>query len=151
MVCAVYNSNPKKKEKQQQQKELRKTESIAGNPEKYATKMQCAMHVVHTGSQSHIPAPAPARTHPHTHSHAVGCTNFSVAYFVALEIFMAICQASDARQEEPAKCEAKCGANGIVALKCGQRRTKTTQERATTKEKYKERDREGQREGEKCG
>lgn len=115
------------------------------NPEKYATKMQCAMHVPHTGSPSHIPAPARIPTHPHTHSHAVGCTNFSVAYFVALEIFMAICQASDARQEEPAKCEAKCGANGIVALKCGQRRTKIVQERATTKVRPKEKDRERER------
>jgi len=58
----------------------------------------------------------------HTHSHAVGCTNSRVAYFVALEIFMAICQASDARAA--GKCVAKMCGNGIVALKCGHKRTK---------------------------
>lgn len=69
--------------KKEQQKELRKTENIAGNPEKYATKMQCAMHVAHTGSQSHIPSPAPARTPAHTHTHTV---TQLVAQILALHI-----------------------------------------------------------------
>lgn len=135
-----------KKKEGKQQKELRKTENIAGKPWKVcyenAMRNACTAHrqpVTHTSTSTHTRTPA------HTHSHAVGCTNFSVAYFVALEIFMAIFQASDARQEEPAKCEAKGGANGIVALKCGQRRTKTVQERATTKVRPKEKDRERQR------
>lgn len=60
---------------------------------------------------------------------------------------MAICQASNAWQQEPAKCEAECGANGIVALKCGQRRTKTVPQCQS------EREREEKREGggKKCG
>lgn len=116
------------------------------NPEKYATKMQCAMHVPHTGSPSHIPAPARIPAHPHTHT-----VTQLVAQILALHILWRLkflwqfARRATLGRKSHAKCEAKCGANGIVALKCGQRRTKTVQERATTKVRPKEKDRERER------